>query len=105
MQDKYGRKVAPIRPKTKQPKVRTRSKRDKVKGFLAFGQMRSALGLLLLATNVAGQRCPVLVPPANAETTCSITSSGQEICQIFCTENYTFASTANNQFSCEKGKK
>ena len=52
---------------------------------------------------INAQRCPVLIPPENAETVCSIEKDGQEICQIFCDDDFTFARATNNQFACIKG--
>ena len=65
-------------------------------------RIKAHIGLFFLG-HLSAQRCPILVPPENAETVCQIESDGTEICQVFCDDGFTFAESTRNQFSCLKG--
>ena len=65
-------------------------------------RIKTHIGLFFLG-HLSAQRCPILVPPENAETVCQIESDGTEICQVFCDDGFTFAESTRNQFSCLKG--
>ncbi|CBY32632.1 unnamed protein product, partial [Oikopleura dioica] len=66
----------------------------------------ASLGQLLLhqhaTAQLVNQRCSVLIPPQNGQTSCQINSKGKEVCTISCNSGYHLEGS-EGEHSCELG--